>query len=208
MLNGVDLLNRYKDEKAMVIGSEAERTGLEDFPSFKEWKAEYEAEWAETHVTVDVKEADAMFDAIVDEAFEAEEEDSLTAEGEDPADAEADEEEAAPEAEPQTGTQEPAPAPKAKAKPPLKGVKKTDIRKTKKPDVRAVKKPNVKKSPPLKKAKAPSKADKAKKIFDRYFDQPKWDRKRIIAKFVSDVQMTPAGASTYYQSFKRKTETK
>jgi len=40
------LLELYKEEKALVIGDVHERTGLEDFPSFKDWKEQYMREKA------------------------------------------------------------------------------------------------------------------------------------------------------------------
>jgi len=68
MISGIDLFSRYCDEKDLIIGNKDERTSLEPFDSYKIWKAKYTAEYNETHVTVDVKEADKMMDALVDEA--------------------------------------------------------------------------------------------------------------------------------------------
>jgi hypothetical protein len=64
----IDQLNQYKHEKMYAIGSEQERTGLEHFPSFAEWKRDVERELEGLFVTVSVDEADAIMDAAVNEA--------------------------------------------------------------------------------------------------------------------------------------------
>lgn len=71
MLNNIDLLNLYKEEKTLVIGRPEVRTGLEEFPSFAEWKEEYIREYNETHETVDINEADARAEAAIEEAEKA-----------------------------------------------------------------------------------------------------------------------------------------
>ena len=58
MLNNAYLLELYREEKALIIGEEP--TGLEPFPSFREWKSEYRREYNETHKTVSIKEADRL----------------------------------------------------------------------------------------------------------------------------------------------------
>ena len=58
MKNNALLLELYREEKALIIGQEP--TGLEPFPSFPEWKSEYEREYNETHKTVTTKEADRL----------------------------------------------------------------------------------------------------------------------------------------------------
>lgn len=67
-MNTSTMLEWYKEEKAIVIGDVNERTGLEDFPSFQEWKAEFQREYDENHVSVSSEEADAMFEQSVVEA--------------------------------------------------------------------------------------------------------------------------------------------
>ncbi len=197
MLNTVDLLNKYKDEKALVIGSEAERTGLEDFPSWKEWKAEYEKEWAECHVTVDIEDADAYFDAIAEAAEEELGDTEFEATAEESDEDEEEVVETAPEPEVKKAVKAKVIG-RTKMQKAVNKAKKTDVRKVKKPDVRKVKKPDVRK------LKAPfSKTEKAQKIFTRFHGKPNWDRKRMIAKFVAEVGLTPAGASTYYAKFKK-----
>ncbi len=163
MISGIDLFNRYKEEKALVIGSEEERTGLEDYPEYSEWKAQYVVEYNETHQVVDVKEADAIFDAMVDDA-EAELEGVSFEETEVSVDDDK-----------------------------IKAIAKI-VQKERRKVVKAVKVAPKKKSA--------SKTTKAQKVFDKHFG--KKTRKEIIALFVSEVNMTPAGASTYYQKFKSK----
>ena len=58
MKNNALLLELYREEKALIIGQDP--TGLEPFPSFPEWKSEYEREYNETHKTVTTKEADRL----------------------------------------------------------------------------------------------------------------------------------------------------
>lgn len=68
MLSGTDLLNLYKEEKAIVIGGPEVRTGLEYFPSFNKWKVDYTREYLETHETVSEEEADRIMDKVVADA--------------------------------------------------------------------------------------------------------------------------------------------
>ena len=53
--------------------------------------------------------------------------------------------------------------------------------------------------------KQPSKMDKAKEVYERMTLDGK-SRKDIIAAFVKEVELTPAGASTYYQNLKKLAE--
>ncbi len=193
MKSNVDLLNQYKEEKALVIGSEEERTGLEDFPTFKEWKAEYVKEYNETHVTVDVEDADAHFDQIVDEADE--ELEALAAELSD--------DDVPPEEEDEV-TEEATPvAPKAK-KPAAKKKRAPARKKTvakKAPAKRAAPKKAPLKKKAVGKKRASSKTAKAQKIFDRFYG--KKTRAEIIEKFVAQCDLTANGAATYYQKMKK-----
>ena len=62
MLNNTTLLSLYKQEKAdMYMPSE-------DFPPFKEWKAEYMVDWEENHKVTDEDEAMEEADRLVAEA--------------------------------------------------------------------------------------------------------------------------------------------
>ena len=53
--------------------------------------------------------------------------------------------------------------------------------------------------------KQPSKMDKAKEVYEKMILDGK-SRKDIIAAFVKEVELTPAGASTYYQNLKKLAE--
>ena len=64
MLSNIDLLDMYKAEKA-----DMNDVVVNDFPSFKEWKAEFITEYDNTHHTVGVEEAVQESDKIVDSAL-------------------------------------------------------------------------------------------------------------------------------------------
>lgn len=194
MKSNVDLLNQYKEEKALVIGSEEERTGLEDFPTFKEWKAEYVKEYNETHVTVDVEDADAHFDQIVDEADE--ELEALAAELSDDDVPPEEEDEDMTEATPAAPTAEKPAAPKKRAP-----ARKKAAAKKKAPAKRAAAKKAPLKKKAVGKKRASSKTAKAQKIFDRFYG--KKTRAEIIEKFVAQCDLTANGAATYYQKMKK-----
>jgi len=51
--------------------------------------------------------------------------------------------------------------------------------------------------------KNPTKADKAKAIYDEMIKDPKNDRQAIIARLKKEVGLTKAGAQTYYYKFQR-----
>lgn len=70
MKSEIDLFNMYQEEKAAMIGSKETRTGLEHFPTYKEWRDQYVVEYNETHETVTTKEADERMDKIVEDEFE------------------------------------------------------------------------------------------------------------------------------------------
>lgn len=58
-----------------------------------------------------------------------------------------------------------------------------------------------------KKPKGPSKADRARKIMEEMWDElqaGKVKRKDVIQRFVGEVGLTKAGASTYYGNIKKK----
>lgn len=201
MKSDAQLLELYKEEKALIVGGLNERTGLEEFPSFKEWKLEYMKEYAETHDMdnpVSMEEAVAALEAEIeagddelldeadlaalaaDETPETEMESTMTEEVTTPA-AEADATPATPEA--------PAAKPKAKA------TKKKTAAKKKAP----VKKVAAKKKPP-------SKAGAAQKIFDRLYPKVldgKKKRKDVIDELVEKAGLTANGAATYYQKMKK-----
>lgn len=192
MKSDIDLFNQYKEEKALVIGDVDERTGLEPFETFKEWKAVYVEEYNATHQTVEVKKADKMMDKLVEEA---------EAELEELADQFESDDEIVEEEEEMT---EATAATKAKKKVPAK--KKVSARK------RATDKQNagVKRQAAKRKATRPvakkvaranSKAAQAQKIFNRLYG--KKARAEIINKFIADAGLTANGAATYYQKFKK-----
>jgi hypothetical protein len=191
MKSNAKLLDMYKVEKELIIGGdpdrasvleacdpwrqEGSRTGLEPFPTFAEWKAEYVKEYLNTHKNVSEEEADAILAAAVEEA-EAELKAIMVV---------ADEE------------IEPKVKPAVKAKAERKSVAKKKTPAKKKP---ATKKKVAKKSAPAKK-KGSSKTDKAQKIFDRFYGRK--TRAEIIEKFCAQCDLTANGAATYYQKFKK-----
>lgn len=187
MKSNAELLKLYTEEKDLVIGTKESRTGLEEFPSFGEWKQEYVREYDETHQTVDVKEADAMFDREVemveDELVNLVTE--LATENETNPDEDDDmTNEATNTVDNETPT---APATPKAQKPAKKGSK---TPKAAKPAVK----------------KEPSKADAARKVFSQMYPkvlEGKKARKDVIAAFVEKAGLTQAGASTYYQKMKK-----
>lgn len=197
MKSDIDLLNLYKEEKTLVIGPMHLRTGLEDFPSFKEWKLDYMKEYAETHdmdnpVSMEdaVKLLEAELDVEVDDILPEEDLAVLTAtetpETHDEEDTMTDE--ATNAAEVLVG---PETAPEVNAEAPVKA-KRTKKTATKK--VKAEKRP-------------PSKAGEAQKVFDRLYPrvvEGKKARKDVIEELVSKVGLTANGAATYYQKMKSK----
>ena len=52
--------------------------------------------------------------------------------------------------------------------------------------------------------KGPTKTEIAQEIFTRMYGQEGIERKHVIALFIKDVQLTKAGAATYYQNFVKK----
>lgn len=176
MKSNADLLNQYKEEKTIVIGSLDERTGLEEFPSYKAWKADYIMEYNETH-NVDnpltMEEAVALADAEVEAAGEAPEEDllaQLVALGDESTEEKEDDAQAPTEATPKVATK-PKPQPAKKAAP-----KKT------------------------------SKAAAAQVVFDSMYPRVlagTATRKSVIDELVAEVKLTANGAATYYQKMKK-----
>lgn len=176
MKSNVDLLRQYKEEKALVIGSKEERTDLEPFPTFGQWKEVYTLEYNETHKTVTVEEADAEFDAAVEEA----------------------------DAELQAIIDELGdvdnPTPKKIVV--RKKVTKRKVRPSAK--VEKVSRTKVKRAihkMTKKRAKRKSKIEKAETIFNRFYGRK--TRSEIIEKLVNQIGLTQAGASTYYQKLKK-----
>ena len=186
MKSNADLLEQYKEEKALVIGDTDERTGLEDFPSFQEWKAEYVREYNDTHETVTIDEADARADAAVDEAeaelaavveaLQTEIEAELAAEEENTPDEENE------MSETETTNESTTPE-------------------TQKPKRATRKKAPLKKPVARKATRASSKTKKAQGIFDKFYG--KKTRAEIIEKFIGQAELTANGAATYYQKFKK-----
>lgn len=171
----------YKEEKTLIVGDENERTGLEPFPTFAQWKEVYTMEYNETHKTVTVEEADAEFDAAVDEA-DAELQAIIAELGdvEDPATAK------------RTVT-------KTKRKRKVRPSAKTG--KVSRAKVKRAVRKVAKKTATKKKSRRKSKIEKAETIFNRFYGRK--TRGEIIEKMVKQVELTPAGAATYYQKLKR-----
>lgn len=212
MKSDIDLLKMYKEEKALIIGMPDVRTGLEPFPSFQEWKRQYTQEYNATHVTVSIEEADAQFDAAVEEAdlelqnlmasvlTNINEEDSNmsenvqanTEEAVNPnvvtVDANEDNGQQEATTEAQTKPEATKKAPKVRLKPKAKG------------NAKAKATSGVKK----RKSRAKSKTEKARTIFNQFYG--KKTRAEIVEKFVRRVGLTANGASTYYQKFKKEVE--
>jgi hypothetical protein len=201
MKSDIDLLNLYKEEKTLVIGPMHLRTGLEDFPSFKEWKLDYMKEYAETHDMnnpVSMEEAVALLEAELD----AEVDDLLP--DEDLAVLTATETPETPDEE--TEMTDEVTTEVTNAAEVLVGPETTEAEAPAKP--KRAKKPAATAAKP-KKAKAekrpPSKAGEAQKVFDRLYPkvlEGKKARKDVIEEFVSKVGLTPNGASTYFQKMK------
>lgn len=193
MKDNIALLADYKAEKTIVIGSPEERTGLEEYPHFKEWKAQYVEEYLDTHMTMEEADADELVEL---QAKEADLElTKLASEFGKDAEAEAEEDD----------DEDEAPVAKKATKPIAK--KKLDVRKAKPPMVnkknpplKAKAKPAAKKAAPKAKGKM-SKTQKAQNIFNRFYG--KKTRAEIILKFQAQCDLTPAGSSTYYQKFRK-----
>lgn len=212
MKSNSQLLDMYKEEKALIIGGIKERTGLEEFPSFKEWKLEYMKEYADTH---DVENPMSMEEAVTALEAEIEADDDELISDEDLAVLTAtnpnlknEENEMTEEATKQDAAAEVAEAStETTAKPKSKATSKSGATKS-----TSTKKPGSKKSTSTKTktpaaAKKPvSKAAEARKVFDRLYpkvlDGSK-ARKDVIAEFVTKANLTPAGAATYFQKFKK-----
>lgn len=184
MKSDIDLMNLYKEEKALVIGSLAERTGLEDFPSYKEWKLEYMKEYAETHDMknpVSMEEAVRLLEAELDDEDDdllPDEDLALLANTHEPPDEEDNMTEEA------TTNTKPEPATTNTPTKPKRAAKKV-----------AAKKVAAKKRPP-------SKASAAQKVFDRLYPKVltgKKARKDVITELTENVGLTANGAATYYQ---------
>lgn len=203
MKSDIDLLEMYRDEKSLVIGAVGIRTGLEAFPSFKEWKLEYMKEYAETHdmsnplsmeeaVNALEKELNESGDDLLDEE---EVTSSLTSADEERIMAMLNDSPETPNEENEM-TEEIAVTGATNTENPIPGAppKKTKVRSTSTPTEPAAPKP-------------PSMAKEAQKVFDRLYPkvlEGKKARKDVIAEFVEKVGLTKAGANTYYQNMKKK----
>lgn len=186
MKSDIDLLNLYKEEKTLVIGPEHLRTGLEPFPTFKEWKLEYMKEYVETH---DMDNPVSMEEAVKQLEAELDEDDLLP---EDDLKAlvdevgEVDEDDVEPVGE--------APLEPVEMKPEVPTVRKRKV--TKKSTTKKV---AARKRPA-------SKAKDAQKVFDRLYPKVlagKKARKDVIDELVAKVGLTANGAATYYQKMKK-----
>lgn len=211
MKSNLELLDMYKEEKALVIGGPESRTGLEPYPSFSEWKDEYVREYNRTHDVenpLSMEEAVALADvelaadelAEEDELLPEEDLKALAASEPDPETEEEDEDMNQTATTDMTPATKPTPTPAAvKAKPAAKAkpatVKKPAAVKAK---PAAVKKPTVKKA-------GPNKTAEATKVFNRMYPkvlEGKKARKDVINELITKVGLTSNGASTYYQKLK------
>lgn len=191
MLPASEVLDLYRAERAALD------MPSDPFPAFAEWRADYEAEYRKNHVSnykkVDVKEAMAEADALVEEAeaelelFDLQEENEMSETNVSGVVGSA----------PVTGVDLDAQA-ALDAKREAKNAKRRAQR-------AAAAKPAKVKA----KAKAPVKARVARKdnktaqaqaIFTRMYG--KKERKEVIAAFIEKVGLTANGASTYYQKLK------
>jgi hypothetical protein len=196
MKSKLDLLRDYQEEKALVIGSLAERTGLEPFQSFNEWLTEYEIEYRLTHDVdnpLTMEEAVALMDAEL-EAFSTDEDDDEIVL--DPEDIQTANEE---EVTMSNTTDNTAVVETAATASPVPAAPK----RTRKP---AAKKATGEKKAP--KSRAKSKADKGRTVFNRMYPQVLAGEKTrgdvIKALMGSRVGLTAAYASTFYQNEKKK----
>lgn len=182
MKSDIDLLNLYKEEKELVIGPQHLRTGLEPFPTFKEWKLAYMKEYAETH---DMDNPLSMEEAVKQLEAELDDDDDLLPE----------EDLAALVAVDMTMPEEEEPTVTEEA--------------TVEAPVEAPSKPKRAKAAPKRMKAAPrppSKAKDAQKVFDRMYPKVltgKKARKDIIDALVEKVGLTANGAATYYQKMKK-----
>lgn len=197
MKNVVDMLEQYKDEKAFVTGG----CPLEEakFERFASWRSVYEQEYDETHRTVSVQEADLLVEQAQKEC------DGLNINSKDSSENNVDLGNRtrdntlnAEEQRQHTNT------------PPTQLKHRRYNIMTAKTNV--AENANVAENtsaPVLAAAKAPSKADIARDIYRREYagiQAGKVARKQVIAMFVAEANLTQAGASTYYQNFKKKAE--
>jgi len=205
MMTTAELLEMYKEEKTAAIGDENERTGLEDFPSFKEWKKEYLADREELltgfSTTVTMEEAVDLTDEELDNGSDTEDLNLTLTEDDDMTDTNTTETVDNTEVTATEPTTEAAPAtteetaPKAPAK-----------RTTKKKAAKKAAKKATGSKVAAKGTKGPSKADAARKIFAKMYPQVqagKKARKDVIEQFQTVAGLSKAGAATYYQNFKK-----
>lgn len=194
MKSKLDLLKDYQEEKALVIGSLAERTGLESFQSFDEWLKEYEIEYRLTHDVdnpLSMEEAVALMDAELEVFSTDEDDDEIVL---DPEDIQtANEEEVNMSNTDNTAVVETTTAS------PVPGAGKPAKR---------VRKASATKKPAAKKSRAKSKADKGRTVFNRMYPQVLAGEKTrgdvIKALMGSRVGLTAAYASTFYQNEKKR----
>lgn len=189
MLPASEVLDLYRAERAALD------MPSDPFPEFSVWRADYEAEYRKNHVNnykkVDVKEAMAEADAMVEEAeaelelFDLQEENEMSETN-------------------VSGVVGSAPATGVDLDAQAALDAKREAKNAKRRAQRA-----AAKAPAKVKAKAPAKARVARKdnktaqaqvIFTRMYG--KKERKEVIAAFIEKVGLSAAGASTYYQKFK------
>jgi hypothetical protein len=201
MKSNLELLNMYKEEKALVIGDLDSRTGLEPFETFAEWKSQYISEYNESHDVknpISMEDAVALVDEEIDDDGELLSDEDLkalkTKEEVDMSD------EVMNEVNEDGVTELTDPMPAVEVEKPKRAKRAPKATKAEKPaKAKSVTKPSVKKE------KAFNKAAEARKVFNRLYPQVVEGtkaRKDVIAQFTSKCQLSPAGASTYYQKFK------
>jgi hypothetical protein len=176
MRTDLELFEMYKEEKALIVGDFQTRTGLEPFPTFKEWKKEYTKDYLETHQTVSIKDADKIMDSLVDEASDQIEEWEKLLNV--------------------TKTDSTKRTEKVKARKEKKMKKATSVKNPKAKTSNSTKTQVNRKN---------NKAAASRETFNKMYPDVlagTIKRKDVIEVFVNKVGLTPAGASTYYQKHK------
>ena len=188
MRSDLEIFEMYKEEKALVVGDLNERTGLEPFPTFKNWKEAYIKDYLRNHVEVSEKEADRLMDAAVELAEE--ELELLEKEGASAAEVE------------EAGIRVAAAKEKAKES---KAALKAKRAAKRKPRAKKAKATVAKKAKGTGEKRKVNKASIARGIFKEMYpkvEAGELKRKDVIAKFL-EAGLTAAGSSTYYQKFKK-----
>ncbi len=182
-----------------------------NFPAWSIFRDEFIADWTSNRIIVDEKEADAMFDTLVDNAIQEIEAAEATADAALPTETIGTETVGA--AGSNVVVMGDAPAAKRRGRPPGSGKKATETTAPKKSyyvpvaqrkvkATKATKATKVTKTKKVaaKKKSASSASSKAQTLVERYVSR-KWERKDIIAKLQDQLGMGAAYAASLYQKF-------